>query len=87
MEWIASAYFAHGPRLVALQLADEVPAQRVQIGDLGRLRLRLLVAVLAQVVYTERVQLAHHRGGWNLVTTIVVISPGSLPATRAASAT
>jgi hypothetical protein len=43
---------AHLPRLLALQLPDEVPAH-VDVGELGGLLLRLLVPVLADVVHAE----------------------------------
>ena len=43
----------HGGGLVALQLADEVPAQR-QVGELGRLADQLLGPVLAEVALPQR---------------------------------
>jgi hypothetical protein len=52
----------HGRGLVALQGPDEVPRQ-VEVGALGRLLHRLLVAVLPHVPHAE-VGEEPHVGGW-----------------------
>ena len=62
-ECTTSAYRDHRPALVALQLPDEVPADRdAGRGDRGGLRRRLLVAVLPDVGHPQPGQAAHVAG-------------------------
>ena len=49
--------------------------RRLEAGELGGLRLRLLVTVLADVAHAELRQFGTSDAGWNFVTTIVVMSP------------
>ena len=71
--------------LVALQAADEVPAQP-EVGALGRLGLGLLVAVLPTSVTPRSASSRTSLAGKNLVTTASSTSPGARPASAQAAA-